>query len=96
MKAQLIKIEDNNQILITKKGTYDGNKLKCHFDLEDSSYAWTYIVPSFKNWNRWEPVIQSGSGTVVEGLELKKGTNIIDADSFVKVINKVESRIFKK
>ncbi len=60
---------------------------RIYFELEDGSWAATDLVPSFRNYKWWEPVINSGIGTVIGGVFLKDGyRDKINADSQVFII----------
>lgn len=60
---------------------------RIYFELEDGSWAATDLVPSFRNYKWWEPVVKSGIGTVIGGVFLKDGyRDKINADSQVFII----------
>ncbi len=60
---------------------------RLYFELEDGNFAVTDLVPSFRNFKWWEPVIKSGIGTVIGGVFLKDGyKDKINADSQVFIV----------
>jgi hypothetical protein len=57
--------------------------------VEDGLDYRTYVVRGHKNEANWKPIIDSGSREIIIGFgrgKMKKGTNIIDADSQPKII----------
>lgn len=60
---------------------------RLYFELEDGSWAATDLVPSYRNYKWWEPVIKSGIGTEIGGIFLKDGyRDKINADSQVYIV----------
>jgi hypothetical protein len=60
---------------------------RLYFELEDGSWAATDLVPSYRNYKWWEPVIKSGIGTEIGGVFLKDNyPNKINADSQVYIV----------
>ena len=60
---------------------------RLYFELEDGNWAATDLVPSFRNYKWWEPVVKSGIGTEIGGVFLKDGyRDKINADSQVYII----------
>lgn len=90
MKAILTKVDPMKS---SENGDYD--YMRGHFTLENGNYAFTRITPSFRNYNRWGPVVESGIGTVIEGVEMK-GDKLINADSLIKIIGIEKTNIFLK
>ena len=58
-----------------------------YFKLDDGSSALTYVSPSYRNFNRWIPVLTAGIGAKVDVLK-RKGERLINGDSKVFVIAK--------
>lgn len=57
-----------------------------YFMLEDSSWAKTDVVPNYRNYKNWKPMIDQvdmGNEVFVEGL-MFRGSQEIDADSPVR------------
>jgi hypothetical protein len=60
---------------------------RIYFELEDGNWAMTDLIPSFRNYKWWEPIIKSGVGTVIGGVFLKDGyRDKINADSQVFIV----------
>ena len=60
---------------------------RLYFELEDGNWAATDLVPSFRNYKWWEPVVKSGIGTEIGGVFLKDGyRDKINADSEVYIL----------
>ncbi len=60
---------------------------RLYFELEDGSWAATDLVPSYRNYKWWEPVIKSGIGTEIGGVFLKESyRDKINADSQVYIL----------
>jgi hypothetical protein len=55
--------------------------------MEDGSWAKTDIVQGYRNSGRWQPIIDSGVNTTVDGLVFKS-ENEINADCFPRIILK--------
>ena len=69
--------------------TNDGGYYRVYFEMEDKSWAHTDILPKFRNYKYWEPIIKSGTGTIVGNLEYKIGrVGKIDADCRPYIIQK--------
>lgn len=56
------------------------------FILEDGSWAKTDIVQGYRNSARWQAIIQSGPGTVVKNLILKRSGEV-NADSYPVIVS---------
>jgi len=48
----------------------------------------TDLVPGFRNYKRWEPLVEIGN--TLSGLTLMMAPGKIDADSYPELIGKVE------
>ena len=57
------------------------------FILENGSFAMTDVVSTYRNYRFWKPVIESGVGTYIGGVNLKR-PNKVDADSQVYILQK--------
>lgn len=72
------------------KESRNGNKYnRIYFTAEDGTFYWTDVCPTFRNYPRWAPIIESGVGTRVDGLELntkRTAKGFIDADSLVWIV----------
>jgi hypothetical protein len=80
MKATLTKI-DPLKASISNNGTFR----RIYFELEDGSWAHTDVVPEFRNYKRWKPIIEKGVGTELTGIRVKFGSKV-DADSPIKIL----------
>ena len=58
----------------------------------DLEWYQTDIVPIYRNYKQWKPIIESGVGTVVGNLNLKvrMGKSKVDADSPAIIIKRPE------
>lgn len=79
MRAKLVKIDPPKS---SRNGDVQFQRL--HFQLQDGSYAMTDVVSTFRNYAWWQPVIEAGIGTWIDGVELK-GKQKIDADSWISI-----------
>ena len=82
MKARITKIDEprvsrNNDVAFRR----------IHFILENGSYAMTDVVSTYRNYRFWEPVIESGIGTYIGGVNLKRPDKV-DADSQVYILQR--------
>lgn len=60
---------------------------RLYFELEDGNWAATDLVPSFRNYKWWEPVVKCGIGTEIGGIFLKDGyRDKINTDSQVYIL----------
>lgn len=57
---------------------------KLYFEDENDRVFYSYAVEANRNYKRWKPVIDAGTGVKVSGLQIYKGA-VIDADSPVTV-----------
>lgn len=77
MKAKLTKISH-------RKMSYNGDVdyYRLNFQLEDGSFAQTDVVPSYRNYAWWEPIVMAGVGTVIDHVMLRPSLKAkkIDAD----------------
>lgn len=58
---------------------------RLYFKLESGAWAATDVVPAFRNFRRWKPILDQSVPIKVDGLTLK-GPEKVDADSLVKLI----------
>ena len=49
----------------------------------ENEWTYTYISPTNYNFDRWKNIIEGSQAIMLQGLEYKEGTKIIDADSKV-------------
>lgn len=89
LKAKVTKIEQ-----LKGSRNWDGTmyyRLKFQVKLENGQavFAMTDVVPGYRNFPWWEPVIKAGAGTVIGGVFLKDGYKPVkvNADSQVFIIN---------
>ncbi len=89
LKAKITKIEQ-----LKGSRNWDGSlyyRLKFQVKTEDgrSVFAMSDIVPGYRNFPWWEPVIKAGPGTVIGGVYLKENYKPykVDADSQVFIIH---------
>ncbi|MGH7249526.1 MAG: hypothetical protein ACREGC_00985 [Minisyncoccia bacterium] len=82
MKATLYKIDD-----LKMSNNRDVAYKRLYFNLEDGSWAATDVVPTFRNYPNWKPVIEGGIGTIIDNFFMKS-KNKIDADSKIKILGK--------
>lgn len=75
MKGEITKIHK------LKSSQTEASFIRIEFKMEDGSWAKTDIVPIYRNYKRWKPIIKRGVGTVLKNLEFRT-PNEIDADSF--------------
>ena len=66
------------------------------FDAQETCYT-TWLDPENRNYHQWEPILRHleiGNSVVLSGCNLKsRSTNIIDADSRVKIQGIVEPEL---
>lgn len=82
MKAELIKIYAPKH---SRDGVYTYQRLG--IKLEDGKFAMTDLVKEYRNYARWRPVIESGVGTMIDGVMLLADKKI-NADSVIYIIQK--------
>jgi len=89
LKAKITKIEQ-----LKGSRNWDGSlyyRLKFLVKTENGGmvFAMTDIVPGYRNFPWWEPVIKAGPGTVIGGVYLKEGFKPckVDADSQVFIVH---------
>lgn len=80
MTGKLVKIQP-----LTESRNGDVTYTRLHFELSDGGFAMTDVVPKFRNYRYWKPVIEKGVGTVITNFHLK-GPQKIDADSRVQIV----------
>lgn len=80
MKAKITKI---NKPRISRN--QDVYFQRIHLQLENGDHAMTDLVSNFRNFVNWKEVIESGPGTVVDGVELLEPKKV-NGDSQVKII----------
>jgi hypothetical protein len=80
LKAKITKIHE-------PKLSYNGDVayIRINLQLEDGSFAQTDIVPKYRNYAWWQPVLKAGIGTWIGGVFLKQNGKV-DADSRVEII----------
>lgn len=84
MKGEITRID------ITKQ-SHTGDYKRVYFKLEDGKFAKTDLVSSFRNYQRWAPLLKVGN--VLGNLQLKPGgvkVLTVNADSYPTLIKKVE------
>ena len=62
---------------------------RIYFTLEDGSWAKSDVVPAYRNFRIWKPIIQlfeAGAVVFLDGIMLRQ-PNEVDADSLVKITN---------
>lgn len=60
--------------------------IRIYFEMDDGGWAETDVVPTFRNYKKWKPIIESGIGTKVDGLILIRGRGTrVNADSNVRI-----------
>ncbi len=83
MKAKIVKIDP------LKTSRAEKSYRRIYFTLEDGSWAKSDIVPAYRNFRIWKPIIQlfeAGAVVFLDGVELRQ-PNEVDADSLVKITN---------
>lgn len=81
MKAQITSCRDT-------KSKYGGSVVMLTFKMEDGKSARTWLDPKCGNYTRWSGIVtkaRKGESIGVDGLNLKRGGSLVDADSFVKI-----------
>jgi len=80
MKAKVLGVKRRNS-------KYGGECMLMIFQgFDDNKKYTTWIVPEFRNFKNWQKVLESGKGTILDGLKIKTG-NIIDSDSCFTVVS---------
>lgn len=87
MKGQLVKLD---QLKLSRNNDATFQRLK--FQLEDGSFAMTDVVPTYRNYVWWRPVVAAGVGVVIDNISLitqasEKAPKKINADSQVRIID---------
>lgn len=82
MKAEITKIDE-----LKASAHYPVAFRRIYFKMEDGSWAVTDVVPSYRNYRYWKPVIEAGVGTTITNVRLKEKSKV-DADSPVKIVPK--------
>jgi len=79
MKAQIVKIDD-------PKTSRNGDAIfyRVKLKLENNDFVMTDIVPTYRNFAWWRPILQAGVGTWIDGVALKCAGKI-NADSQVYI-----------
>ncbi len=83
MKARITKI------LEQKYSRTENVYFRIYLRLETGEFAITDVVPTYRNFKFWQPVMKAGVGTIIGGVFLKEGygkTLKVDADSEVFII----------
>lgn len=80
MKAKITKIQE-----LTMSKNQDVAYKRLHFQLEDGSHAMTDIVPKYRNYSWWKPVIEAGVGTWIDNVSLMNPGKV-NADSRINII----------
>lgn len=68
----------------------------CHlitFKKESGKSCRTWVYDNCGNSRRWQPIIQQGKGTVIDGVTMKND-NLVDADSFPTVVTFADQMAF--
>ena len=66
---------------------HSGVFIRIYFKMEDGSWAQTDVVPDFRNYVYWKPIIESGLDTQVSDLVYKSKSKI-DADCQPRITGK--------
>jgi len=69
--------------------TFASKFIRITFKMEDGSWAKTDVCPEYRNYMNWAGIIKAGVGTVVQGLNFRRGKEI-NADSLVTICQDVE------
>ena len=69
--------------------TFASKFIRITFKMEDGSWAKTDVCPEYRNYMNWAGIIKAGIGTVVQGLDFRKGKEI-NADSLVTICPDVD------
>ena len=56
--------------------------IRVYFELQDGGWAITDLVPTFRNFKRWQGLLSRGPGATIDGVRLI-GPAKVDADSEV-------------
>lgn len=67
---------------------------RIEFMTDDGSWYKTDVCPIYRNYSRWVPVIELGVGTVLEGLTIRKGSEV-NGDSIIHIIGKPPEMVGK-
>jgi hypothetical protein len=81
MKAKIIKIDP------LKESRTEKSFRRIYFTLENGKWAKTDVVPSYRNYARWKPIInlyESGAEVFIDGVSLRQEAEV-DADSYVSI-----------
>ena len=71
---------------------HNGVFIRIYFKMENDSWVQTDVVPGFRNYVHWEPIIKSGPNTKVGNLVYKTSSKI-DADCKPYIIEKDNKQI---
>jgi len=73
-----------------KIGTYQASFIRVYFQGQEGGWYQTDVVPTYRNYKVWKPILESGVGTILDGLEVKHGfvQSKIDADSPAVIVGK--------
>ena len=74
-----------------KASGYEAAYYRIYFKrIPDGDWLQTDVVPIYRNFKNWKPVLEAGVGTVVSGLVLKSPNQKtkIDADSPVHIVSR--------
>ena len=66
--------------------------IRIYFKMGDGTWGQTDVVPTFRNYVYWKPIIESGPDTKVENLAYKTHSKLkgkIDADCKPRIVEKV-------
>lgn len=89
MKATIKKIHPD-------KYSRNGNTFtRIEFMTDDGEWFKTDVCPDYRNYRRWEKILEAGIGTYVDGLEVRKKSEV-NADSFPKIIGERSAIAAKK
>lgn len=81
MEFEIIKVHNFKKS--QTKGTYLMVEMS---DIKNKKWYRTYLVPSYRNYNRWKRVAKIGNIVRIKNLEMKRD-NIISADSIPELAN---------
>jgi hypothetical protein len=81
MKAKIIGVDP------LKESRAEKSFRRVYFLMEDGKWAKSDIVPAYRNFKIWKPIIllfESGATVFLEGIEMRQPQEV-DADSIVRV-----------
>jgi len=79
MKAYITKIDP------PKKSTKGHEFIRVYFQMEDGTWAATDLVPTFRNYKRWQPITKAGPGSIIDNVVLLLPGKV-NADSHVALV----------